>query len=440
MALAAPDEPRPAAVEERHRRTRDVVVVRGHRDRVRAGPRDGDRLARPRRGERDVANQEVAALAVPPGDRDGLLRGVRRPIREDRGVPSAVERRTDVVAHAAVDRDERADAGNALRADDPVERDAGPAHERASRLQVQDGGRGERIGPDRSAHRLRVCVEVERPVLRAQRDPEPAAECDLAHRHAGGRAHLPREGHQAPRELAVAAGLVELGAEVRVDAGEAEPAGRHDRECLGERVAGRDRCTELRVERRGPQPHVRVDVDAGREPEPHRLRHPPARHERPQALDLLRAVDDDATHVRAERARELLARFRVPVQLDARGREARAPGGEDLTERGCACVGARRREQARDAHEAAGLHRVRDAHRPGAAERRAVRAVRAPHGRGVVDVERRSPALGERDEVGRADGEAPVPVDPRRKRPQRGYETHRRRIRPLRSARREASR
>ena len=109
-AAPSPRTPRDAAVP---------VVVVGHREAVGAGRRDGEQVADARRVEADAVDQDVAALAVAADDGD-LLAAVPVEPAGDRGLePLAVQRHLEVVAHAAVDGDERDRA--ALDRDDAVE-------------------------------------------------------------------------------------------------------------------------------------------------------------------------------------------------------------------------------------------------------------------------------------------------------------------------------
>src|SRR4051794_25016064 len=71
VGLAADDEPRGAAAAEHDRRARNAVVVVGHGVHVGTGDGGGEHVARARVGERGLADQHVAGLAVLAHDRAG---------------------------------------------------------------------------------------------------------------------------------------------------------------------------------------------------------------------------------------------------------------------------------------------------------------------------------------------------------------------------------
>ena len=137
-----------------------------------------------------VGDEDVALLAVLPDD--GAREGARLVDAggEERLVTGAVEDRARVVAHAAVDRQVGADAGDLLDRPDPVERDGrgGPAIERPgstpSRGHRRETGVGR--GPlERAVQRLRVVGDFEHRVVGEVAGAEPAAEVQLVDRLAG---------------------------------------------------------------------------------------------------------------------------------------------------------------------------------------------------------------------------------------------------------------
>ena len=91
--------------------------------------------ARPR--QLRVPHQDVARLAVLAGDRHRLRRLVVRAVRDDRLVLRVVDRRPDVVRHAAVDRHARPQPRDLLARSDRVQRHARPRDERPPRLDEQ---------------------------------------------------------------------------------------------------------------------------------------------------------------------------------------------------------------------------------------------------------------------------------------------------------------
>src|SRR5207245_5900088 len=205
--------------------------------------------------------------------------------------------------------------------------------------------------------RTRVLVHRRHALLRPKRYGETPAHPELRDRRAGRRAHLGRARDERSRELAVRGRLTDLRPEVRVHADERETGSARDLARLGERFAGRDGRPELAVERPGDEVGMRFYSDSRRDAQPDRLRPPAAANERAEALDLVRAVDDDAADAGAERAAQLVVGLRVAVQLDARGREPGATRREELPERRDARVEAGACDQGRHADERARLHR-----------------------------------------------------------------------------------
>src|SRR3954447_2218829 len=148
--LAAHHPPCCAVCRKDHRDAAGPVVVVRHREAVGPGRRDGEYVADARRVEADALDEDVAALAVTADDGD-LLAGGLEPSGEA-GLEALVEQRhLQVVAHAAVDGDERDVA--ALDGDDAVERRGRRRHHAASWLddhlglggQVLAGGSDQRV-------------------------------------------------------------------------------------------------------------------------------------------------------------------------------------------------------------------------------------------------------------------------------------------------------
>ncbi len=354
-----------------------------------------------------------------------LRRGSRGSIRDDGRIRRVVQRGPDVVAHATVHGHERADAGDPLRSHDAVQRDPGPADERAPGFEIERRLRERVIGPDGLADRGGVRGEIEHGIAGAERDREAAADADLLHRHAGRPLDLAREVGERRAELAIALGFVQLRPEMRMDPDEPKSLRRDDRAALRERVAAGDRRAELAVEDPGAQVRMRVGADAGRYAEPHRLRRRPPGDQPGQSIDLVRAVDHDPADAQAERRTELVIRLGVAVELGARHREASAPYGQELAERRRARVRARSREDRRDAAKPARLDRIGDPDRTMGLERRAVAAIRVADRRGVVHVQRRPEAIGEAHHIDPADAQVRLAVGARVERPDRWID-HRR--------------
>src|SRR3954451_5183010 len=134
VGLAPHDDAGVAAAAEDHRRARNAVVVARHRVAVRARRRGHQHVADRGGGEHRVADEDVAGLAVHAGNRRQAV-GRRGGAVGDQGfVAGAVEHRSHVVGHAAVDGDVGADAGDLLDGADSVGGDAGVADQGGARL------------------------------------------------------------------------------------------------------------------------------------------------------------------------------------------------------------------------------------------------------------------------------------------------------------------
>src|SRR5690606_32050277 len=120
--LTADDDARVAVLAEDHRWAWGAVVVVGHRVSVGAGDRRDEDVADARVGERDVAYEQVAGLAVLARDVRALAAARElRSVGEERLVRGPIEHWTEIVGHAAVDRDPGRDG--ALDRLDRIERD-----------------------------------------------------------------------------------------------------------------------------------------------------------------------------------------------------------------------------------------------------------------------------------------------------------------------------
>src|SRR5918992_5658034 len=124
--LAADHHPGIAAGAEDDGWAGQRVVVARHGVAVRAGGGDHQHVTRAGVREHHVADQDVARLAVLPGD--GAEGVAAEAIRHLRLVAGAVEHGAQVVRHPAVDGHVGAHAGNLLDGADRVDRDAGVAH------------------------------------------------------------------------------------------------------------------------------------------------------------------------------------------------------------------------------------------------------------------------------------------------------------------------
>jgi len=102
---------------------------------------------------------------------------------------------------------------------------------------------------------------------------------------------------------------------------------------LGDRLVGRARSqreTELLVLDAGRDGLVGVRVDAGRDPDQHRLR---KRDQRGELLDLVERVDHDPPDPIGQCGLEVLGGFHVAVQHDPVGRETDRPRHREFTRR-----------------------------------------------------------------------------------------------------------
>jgi hypothetical protein len=167
---------------------------------------------------------------------------------------------------------------------------------------------------------------------------------------------------------------------------------------------------------------VRIHLDAGRDAEPDGLRPAPAVRQPCESLDIVRAVDDEASDARLKRPGDLVVRLGVSVQFHTRRGEPRLPCSLELAERGDARIDTLACDDRPHPDEGAGLHRIGDPHGPVAKERVDVLAQARPDGLGVVDIERRSVCVGQRREIVRADLDVPVAANGRAQRPDRGFD------------------
>jgi hypothetical protein len=104
------------AVRHEHcARTHDGVVVRAHSEGVGPRGRDGQEVSAAGLREGDTLDENVAGLAILPGDRDSRFLPTAS-IRQRCLVPSVIERWTNVVRHPAINADVAAYPRNILYA------------------------------------------------------------------------------------------------------------------------------------------------------------------------------------------------------------------------------------------------------------------------------------------------------------------------------------
>ncbi len=230
---------RAGLADAHHGRNQRLVVVAGHGASVRAGDRHGEDVATlDVGGQAHFVDDDVAGFAVHAHHAAQFRLGGTGAVGESRGVVRAVQRRTDVVAHAAVDGhvDAFGDgvavpvfrvAAELHRLDGAhtVQRDAGRRDRPASRFEGDDGGRhaeravhrGDRVGETAELH-----VDVHRILAVGVRHGVAAAEVDLGQRvRIGGVEGLAQQ-HHALGRLDEGVGVVDVGADVGVDADQFE--------------------------------------------------------------------------------------------------------------------------------------------------------------------------------------------------------------------------
>ena len=187
------------------------------------------RSPRARLRQLDAVDEDVARLAVLAGDPERPRRRLVGPVREQRRVARAVELRSRVVRHPAVDRDPGDRLAHVLHGADAVQRHARRADDRAPGLEDQPRARKAVRGPRPFQPPEQVADEVgDRRwlvLVRRGADAEPAAEVDDLRR---------------PAEL-VAAARRELGEPVDGEARRASRRGAASRCARGARAAARAR-------------------------------------------------------------------------------------------------------------------------------------------------------------------------------------------------------
>ena len=308
--------PRLTVRDEDGGRIRDAVVRRRHRQRVCAGRRHREQVAAPRVRKRDRVDEDVAGLAVLPGDAKDAIGQLIRAVGEQRFVARAVQLRPRVVRHAAVDRDVR-NAARFLDDTDAIERDPCAADERAARLE-HDLDVGQPFDERRNEVRNRGDVLLAR-VL----DAEAAADVEHARTPVELCLRALAEGDEAVDGDKALLDPCELRPDVEVDAGDvhAEIARGCDR---------RDRCVgsepELRLVVRGLDRLVGDRFDAWSES------HEDALHSGGGcARRLVGRVEDDRRAGLGCGA-ELLVRLVVPVEEDPAGVHPRLERERELAQ------------------------------------------------------------------------------------------------------------
>ena len=270
-------------------------------------------------GSAGVEQEDVAGLAVLADDAGAHRAFGVDGAGQERLVAAAVQHRPRVVAHAAVDGDVRAHAGDRLDRADGVDGDGGGGDDRPSRFDVDRRAHpGSRAGVE---HDLGPLGDRRRLLAVEVGHAESAAEDQLGQvvRRGEGRHHLGR-----PPE---AVGGEHVGADVAVQPDEVD----------GGRPAGASAARAA-----SPLPRLNPNFESswpvamyswvwawtpGRDAQQHVGRgHGAAGMEGLEAVELVEAVDDDVAHAGVERHQQLGVALVVAVH---RARARRHPGRED---------------------------------------------------------------------------------------------------------------
>ena len=228
--LPAQQDPRRAVADRHHPGPRHVVVVARHRPAVGAGGGHRDQVADGHVARQvRVPDHDVPALAVPADQPAQHRRRAGLPGGEHAGVLGVVQRGADVVAHAAVDAHVGPQPVDVLDGADLVQRDRARARRWPGPARRSAGaGPGPPPGTATSRMSRRFCadhLDVGRVVARHVRDAEAAAQVQLVDADAAGRLDPDGELEHPVRGHLEAGRVVDLRADVRVQAGEVEHPG-----------------------------------------------------------------------------------------------------------------------------------------------------------------------------------------------------------------------
>jgi hypothetical protein len=207
--LTANDHAGVAVLAEDDRRAGNAVVVARHRKPVGAGGGGDDHIARLGVLEQGLAHDHVAGLAVLASEDAGRGRRPAEAIGDVGFVARAVEHRTQVVGHAAVDGHPGGDV--ALDRLDRVEREAGVRRQRPTRLDEETRVRGDAGLVDGAHKRAHPLLDLGRVLALGVGHAKPATEV-IDGEPAHPVADLSQGGDLAPERLQVQ----ELGADVSV--------------------------------------------------------------------------------------------------------------------------------------------------------------------------------------------------------------------------------
>jgi len=159
IGLATLDYPRMTVAHEDDRRPQSEIVVAGHGQCKSARHWDGEQISTIQMGQVDVSDQDVARFTIPPGQGHPLHGPAQAALHPSRGILRPIQRRPDVVGHAAVKGHVGAHARDFLACANGINRYAGLGDERPSGLDDQMR-QAEMVlrtgGGDRCAH----CLEI----------------------------------------------------------------------------------------------------------------------------------------------------------------------------------------------------------------------------------------------------------------------------------------
>ncbi len=235
------------------------------------------------------------------------------------GVLGIVQRGTNVVSHAAIDRDVRPDARNHLDRSHPIHRHARRTDYRPARLDRQD--RFRQAGS--LARRPRRFRNDARPVRRRLRllvvqvgDAESAAGREMPHLDTMRVPHQRRESDQFLDCRDVRVRLEQLRADVGVVAEQLQLGpGQEADHRLGSLAIG-DREPEFGIRDTGADLPMRVNIDARVQSQEYSRSRAETLGDVSQMADLVQVVDHDLADPRLERLPKLLWPLVVAVERD----------------------------------------------------------------------------------------------------------------------------
>src|SRR5260221_2861697 len=341
---------RAAAVDQHLGPARARAVVRRHRHAVRAGRKDGEKVAL-FDGEGALDAEHVGGFAHRPHHVVALHGARRALLHRDDVVPRLVERGADQLAHRGVDHREALRLVE-LQVLDAREQDARRADDGAAGLQHHlEAAPGEARG-----EALAIGAHVERSLV-AIADAEAAAQVDVLRLDPFARERI---GELQPAlDRLVERGCIEdLRSDVAADPDHAQVHERR-RVTVG-RQRARVRDPELVARHAGGYVGVRLRVDVRVDAKRHRRAHAHGARDGVQALELRLALDVEALDARFQRRAHLGPRLADAGEDHFRGRPARGQHARELASRDDVEPGAQAPQHVEHREVRVGLHRVAD--------------------------------------------------------------------------------